>query len=152
VWLGVGLIAVLVVTSSTFGVGGALQDVSFGAMKATAAPAGNQTVHGGFGDLRVDASSFRGPGTLTVESVVGRTIVTFGSSAPPADLQVDARLLAGQICVDGRRVASRVGASYQGPYSQGPTPSGTPAGTGETVLKVHQVFGLIQIGQQGCAP
>ena len=89
VWLGVGLIAILVATSSTFGVGGALQDVSVGTMHATAPAAGDHTIHGGLGDLRVDASAFTGPGTLTVESVAGQTIITAGAGQLPANLEVD---------------------------------------------------------------
>jgi hypothetical protein len=145
VLVGVGLIAVLVLTSSAFGVAGVLGDVSFGSMSATAAP-GDTTIHGGFGDLRVNAAGFTS-GTLTVKSVAGQTFVS-GSGpggALPEDLQVDARVVAGQICFNGQRVADGVGASWH----SAPTP---PPASGPYALDVHQVFGQIQIGSRGCSP
>lgn len=119
-------------------------------MHATAPAAGDHTIHGGLGDLRVDASAFTGPGTLKVESVAGQTLITAGVGQLPANLDVNAKVLAGEICVDGRRVASGVGASYQGTLDGHVTGSGASATTGNPQLDVHQVFGQIQIGQQGC--
>lgn len=148
VWLGVGLIAALVATSSTFGLGGALDSVSFGnksvSSQAGALPAG--TVHGGFGNLMVDLSSATGSGTVKVVSVAGNTTVEVPTSAT---VRVDARVVAGRICVGGRDVADGVGAQYHGQYHDGQPSSG--ATTSSVVLDVHQVFGQILVGGQGCA-
>ena len=88
VWLGIGLIGVLVATSSTFGLGGALDSVSFGNKTVTAQggalPSG--TVHGGFGNLVVDLSHATKAGTVKVVSVAGNTTVQV-----PANATVDRR-------------------------------------------------------------
>jgi len=142
VWLGAGLIVVLVATSSTFGLGGALNSVSFGTKNVIAQgalPTG--TVHGGFGNLNVNLSSATTSGTVKVVSVAGNTTVT----PPPGDtIDIDARVGAGQICLNGTSVASGVAAQYQQTL-----PGATP--TNPTVtLDVHQVFGQIVIGTPGC--
>jgi hypothetical protein len=139
IWLGAGLVAVLVATSSTFGVGDALQSVQFGNMTSTPNPAA--TVHGGFGNLTVDASRLGAGDTIKVDSVAGNTVI----DGLPQDVpvRVDARVLAGQICVYGRTASNGVGASTNQTYA--------PAGTGGApiTLDVHQVFGQIGIGA-GC--
>ena len=153
IWLGIGLISVLVLTSSTAGVAGALQDVSFGNTDVTAAP-GTSTVHGGFGNLRVDASGFA-TGTLTVKSIAGETVVTgagTGGAIPP-NFTVDAHVVAGRICVDGQRVADGVGASWRRPAtSNATTPTGGASPATGATIDVHQVFGQIQVGSPGCTP
>jgi hypothetical protein len=136
VWLGGGLIILLVATSSTFGVGGAFGDVSLGNSTLTALPSGG-TIHGGFGNVRVDASHWSS-GTLHVESVAGETYV---ENVPPG-VQVRARVLAGQICAYGTDRSDGVGAQWSNP----------PATSASTlILDVHQVFGQIVIGGRGCA-
>jgi hypothetical protein len=138
VWLGVGLIALLVATSSTFGIGNAFSSVSFGNKTATVAGATGGVIHGGFGDLTVNVQKIPAGKTLKVVSVAGQTIVDL---PPHANFSVDARVLAGQICVNGRDVAHGVGASYHGP---------TPASGPTLTLDVHQMFGQIVIGGRGC--
>jgi hypothetical protein len=139
IWLGAGLVAVLVATSATFGVGDALQSVQFG--NVTATPNSGATVHGGFGNLTVDASNLHAGDSLKVQSVAGNTVI----DNLPRDVlvHVDARVLAGQICVSGRNVSNGVGASANQTYA----PQG--AGGGTINLDVHQVFGQIGIGS-GC--
>jgi hypothetical protein len=137
VWLGIGLIAVLLATSATFGVGGAFGSVSFGHMTAT--PIGSQVVHGGFGKLQVDASGLDHGQVLQVDSVAGETDVELPADVP---VEVNARVLAGQICIDGQSVAAGVGATATRLVDPGPQ---TPV-----QLDVHQVAGLIQIGGSGC--
>jgi Cell wall-active antibiotics response 4TMS YvqF len=147
VWLGIGLIGVLVVTSSAFGLGGALDSVSFGNKTVTAQggalPTG--TVHGGFGNLVVDLTRANTAGSVKVVSVAGNTTVRL-----PADATVDldARVVAGQICVNGKEVSSGVGAQDHGDVQPG-SPATAPGPT--ITLHVHQVFGQIFIGTAGCA-
>jgi hypothetical protein len=135
VWMGAGMIAVLVATSSTFGIGGALHDISFGNNTVTATSA--RTVHGGFGDLTVDASSMTN-GTLDVESVAGQVLVKLEQQIP---VIVNARVLAGQICVDGKAVSSGVGASVNQTFGKQPA----------ITVDVHEVFGQVVIGTPGCS-
>jgi hypothetical protein len=151
VWLGAGMLLVLIATSSTFGTAGALQDVSFGNMGST--PSKSQTVHGGFGNLTVDASKL-GPGdTLTVDSVAGRTLI----DNLPANtaVKVNARVLAGQICLNGNNVADGISASISGrPFTTPPAPgTGLPGATNPDpiTLNVHQVAGQILVGGSGCS-
>jgi hypothetical protein len=139
IWLGAGLIAVLVATSTTFGVGSALQSVQFGNTSEIANP--GTTVHGGFGNLTVDASRLTGGSTLKVASVAGNTVVDALPQGVP--VHVDARVLAGHICVFGRTASNGVGASTSQTYSP-PGASGDPI-----TLDVHQVFGQISVGP-GC--
>jgi hypothetical protein len=138
-WLGAGLVAVLVATSSTFGIGNALQSVQFGNMSST--PPTGATVHGGFGNLTVQASHMVGGDTVHIDSVAGNTVVTELPKLVP--VHVNARVLAGQICVFGHNAGNGVGANT----NQTVTPSGA-SGTPIT-LDVHQVFGQISIGD-GC--
>ena len=154
VWLGAGMVVALVATSSAFGIDGALQDVSFGTMNRTASA--NHTVHGGFGNLVVDASNL-GPGdTLNVDSVAGQT--TIQNLPANTDVTVDARVLAGQICVDGSDASNGVGASASRHFTTPQVPNGaTPsnpaslAATEPITVNVHQVFGQIVVGGPGCS-
>lgn len=147
VWLGIGLIGVLVVTSSAFGLGGALDSVSFGNKTVTsqggALPTG--TVHGGFGNLIVDLSTADKAGSVKVVSVAGDTTVNLPSTAT---VDVDARVVGGQICLNGRDVSDGLGAQYHADVP----PSRSTTGPAQTItLHVHQVFGQILINGTGCA-
>ena len=154
VWLGAGLVAALVATSSAFGIDGALQDVSFGTMNRTASA--NNTVHGGFGNLTVDASNLRPGNTLTVDSVAGQT--TIDNLPGNTYVAVNARVLAGQICVNGNRASSGVGASASREFDTTPPgPDGSALSRGTALdssqlitVDVHQVFGQVVVGTQGC--
>ena len=144
VWLGAGLVAALVATSSAFGIDGALQDVSFGTMNRTATA--NHTVHGGFGNLVVDASNLVPGDTLNVDSVAGQT--TIKNLRTGTNVTVDARVLAGQICVNGNNASSGVGASASRRFNT----SSLPNDPGEPItIDVHQVFGQIVVGSSGCS-
>jgi hypothetical protein len=137
VWLGIGLIAVLVSTSTTFGLGSAVRHVSFGNKSETVTTNG-QTVYGGFGNLTVDATRLGSGQKLTVNSVAGNVTVQL---PPNAHLTVNAHALAGHVCVDGFD-SSGVGAQVQR----------TIPGTGpDLTLDVHESFGQITVGSQGCA-
>jgi hypothetical protein len=153
VWLGAGMVVALVATSSAFGIDGALQDVSFGTMNRTATA--NHTVHGGFGNLVVDASNLTAGDTLIVDSVAGQTTIHL---PPNTGVTVDARVLAGQICVNGRNASDGVGASVSRHITT-PLPNGLPASGSNTLaasgapitVNVHQVFGQIDVGFAGCS-
>ncbi len=100
-------------------------------------------MHGGFGNLAVDLSGATSSGTVKVVSVAGNTTLKLPAEA--TTVNVDARVVAGQICVNGRDVADGLGAQYHAP-----SPAAT--GPGPTItLHVHQVFGQILIGGTGCA-
>jgi hypothetical protein len=148
VWLGVALIAILVATSSTYGFGGTLNSINFG-NKNTPATVGS-TVHGGFGNLTVDLPPVSQDSTIKVVSVAGRILIIPPAGSTPAsnyNVAVDARVAAGQICVDGRDAASGVAARAQRLLTVG-----SPTPTSPTLhLDVHQVFGQILIGGQGCS-
>ncbi|MGH9114934.1 MAG: hypothetical protein ACRDWW_03800 [Acidimicrobiales bacterium] len=136
VWLGLGLVVALFATSSAFGLGSGASDLSFG-NRGVRAVAG-QTVHGGFGDLQVNASDLHSGDSLEVASVAGKVAVQL---PPGTAVSVDARLVAGQICVNGHDVADGPHAQYRD----------TIDGTGPPLeLNVHEVFGQIQIGTPGC--
>ncbi|MGH9056888.1 MAG: hypothetical protein ACRDYY_13665 [Acidimicrobiales bacterium] len=138
IWLGVGLVIALFATSSAFGLGSGASDLSFGNRSVALDAASSHTVHGGFGNLTVNASKLQGGDSLEVASVAGRVAVQL---PPGTAVSVDARLVAGQICVDGADVAD-------GPHAQYHS---TTNGTGPPVnLDVHEVFGQIQIGALGC--
>ncbi len=144
VWLGIGLIAVLIATSTTFGLGGGLDSVSFGNKTVTAQsgapPSG--TVHGGFGNLTVDLSSATKSGSVKVVSIAGQTFIDL---PPNVAGTVDARAFAGQICLNGQEVSQGVDPQYHGRLT-----TGTGSGP-DITLQVHQMFGQIDIGGQGCA-
>jgi hypothetical protein len=145
VWLGVGLIALLVATSSTFGIGNALSSVSFGNKSVTVSAPPTGVIHGGFGDLTVNVSNAPLMNeTLKVVSVAGRMIIDTPSTTgiPPYNVAVKARVVGGQICVNGKDVAHGVGVDYHSP---------TPApGAPILTLDVRQMFGQILINGQGC--
>jgi len=151
VWMGAGMIALLVATSSTFGIGGALQDISFGGMSHT--PLAGQTVHGGFGSLTVDASKLSRGGNLTIDSVAGQISVT--KLPPHSAVTVNARVLAGQICVNGKTSSNGVGASTSNDTFT--TANAAPGAVASNrspptiTLNVHEVFGQIVIGTPGCS-
>jgi hypothetical protein len=138
VWLGAGLIAVLVATSSTFGIGSALDSVSFGNRTVVATAPGQ--IHGGLGNLTVDASAMH-PGTYKIVSVAGQTFV---DNLPSNDrVHVDARVVAGQICINGVDAGNGVGPQVR----QDLGPPNAPT----INLNVRQMFGQVQIGTRGCA-
>jgi hypothetical protein len=151
IWLGAGMLVVLVATSSTFGTAGALRDISFGNTGST--PFKSQTVHGGFGNLTVNATELAPGDTLTVDSVAGRTFIQNLPWNTP--VTVNAKVLAGQICVNGRDAADGVSASVSGDnFTTPPAPGTGLTGTSRTdpiTLNVHQVFGQILVGDSGCS-
>jgi hypothetical protein len=102
-------------------------------------------VHGGFGNLAVDLSKASQSGSVNVVSVAGNTTVTLPANAT---VNVDARVVGGQICLNGRDVSDGLGAQYHTHLQ----PGATAVGTGPTIaLHVHQVFGQILIDGTGCA-
>jgi hypothetical protein len=135
VWLGAAMILVLIATSSTFGVTNAF---SFG--NTGAQPSQSGTIHGGFGNVTVNASHLTPGDTVKIQSVAGQTFV---NSLPAGDtIQVNAHVFAGQICVNGQSVSSGIGAST----------NQTLPGTGTPItLDIHQVFGQVMVGSPGCA-
>lgn len=139
VLLGAVLVVGLFATSTSFGVAGALSHLSFGSSRTTAAPAGG-TVYGGFGQLTVDASRVHPGAVIRVEGVAGNTYVQLG---PGQSATVDARVLAGRICIDGRDRASGVGA-ISGPVA---VPS---AGSPTVTIDIRQLAGSIEVGRKGC--
>lgn len=162
VLLGAAMIVVLVATSATFGVQGALGHISFGNMARAAT--GPQPVYGGFGNLTVDATGTTSP-DVVVQSIAGRTVIL---TPPDRLLIVDARVTAGQICVEGQAVAAGFGASVSqsfkptsspatlaGGPAPGSVPNASPGGatsTGQAVtVTVHQLLGRILIDGQGCS-
>jgi hypothetical protein len=146
VWLGAALIVILVATSTTFGFGGALNSVSFGNKTVTATP--GSTVHGGFGDLTVNLPAVTKSDTIKVMSVAGRILVNPPSGSRAAyNVSVQARVLGGQICVNGRDVAHGVDAQNQQRLTIGNPSANSPTLT----LDVHQVAGQVLIGDPGCS-
>jgi hypothetical protein len=143
VWFGVGLIALLVATSTTFGVAGALNSISFGSKNVTVAGPTNGVIHGGFGDLTVNVSNVpKADETLKIVSVAGRTIVNTPPAIANYDVVVKGRVVGGQICIEGTDVADGVAAQFH-------SPSATRSPT--LTLDVHQMFGQILINGQGCS-
>jgi hypothetical protein len=147
VWLGAALIVVLIATSSTFGLGGALSSVSFG-NKSVPATVGS-TVHGGFGNLTVTLPSQVHSGdTIKVASVAGNILVK-----PPASVNVpyrvivNARVFGGQVCANGVNVDDGLGVHTRPTFDVGQPGAGAPT----LNLDVHQVFGQILIDRPGCA-
>jgi hypothetical protein len=147
IWLGVGLIAVLIASSSTFGLGGAFSSVTFGNKTVVATP--DSTVHGGFGDLTVTLPATVSPGnSIKVASVAGRIIVNLPHQPATYNVDVKSRVFAGQICVNGNNAADGVGASNEQTIKpDAPLAPGAPT----LNLDVHQMFGQILINGQGCA-
>jgi Protein of unknown function, DUF417 len=147
VWFGAGLIVVLMATSSSFGVGGALNDVSFGDKTVTAA--NGQKIHGGFGNLSVDASKLQTGQTINVSSVAGEMVVK--NLPPDVPLTLNGHVVAGQICVYGRDVGNGVGVDVNQTFQPNSSAQVTaPAAVNPITIDAHQVFGQIRIGTQGC--
>jgi hypothetical protein len=147
VWLGAALILVLIATSSTFGLGGAFNSVSFGNKTVTATA--NSTVHGGFGNLTVTLPQTVHPGdTIKVASVAGRILVNPPpqASQTPYRVAVDGRVFAGQICANGQNADDGVNAHAQPTFSVGQPKDDSPT----LHLGVHQMFGQIVINGPGC--
>ena len=151
VWLGAALVGVLVATSSTFGLGGALDSVTFGnksvSAQAGALPTG--TVHGGFGNLVVDLSTATASGTVKVVSVAGNTTVKVPADAAvrrrrPGRCRPDLRQRSGR----RRRRGGPVPRPDLPPAGVRPRPDARPR---PSSCDVHQVFGQIFIGGSGCA-
>lgn len=140
--LGVVMVVVLFATSSTFGVPGALSHMSFGDMTATARS--GSTVYGGFGKLTVDATGVGPGGTVHVESIAGLTDIEVPDGVA---LTVDAKVLAGQVCIHGRTYTSGIGAST-GQVTWQPPASAVPFRP--ITVDVHQSLGQIRIGSESC--
>lgn len=135
VWLGAGMILVLIVTSSSFGVGNAISHMSFG--NQSIAPIGSQTINGGFGNLTVDLSNVKPGSTLNIDSIAGETII----NNPPQNLRVDAHVAAGQIC----------GAALPNQSSGLGVSVSTGSQSVSTIdLNIHQVFGQVVVGKNNC--
>jgi hypothetical protein len=145
VWLGVGLIVVLVATSSTFGLGSSLSSVSFGDMSRTIAlgqPAPG-AIHGGFGDLTVKLNGDLAHNeTLKVVSLAGQTTVDVPEN-PGYNITYDAKVVGGQICADGTP-SNGLNAHSRGTI--GPIVAGAPT----VNLDIRQMFGQVVIGSGGC--
>ena len=131
--LGGVLVVGLLATSATFGVNGALSHMSIGNMNPTVSAQGG-TVYGGLGQLTVHAQALNPGSTLKVESIAGETDI---SLPPGATVDVNAKVLAGQVCVAGHPSSSGVGADYVGTAESG---SGLPI-----TLDVHQLAGQVMI-------
>jgi hypothetical protein len=148
VWLGVGLILVLVATSSAFGLGSSLNSISFGNMSrpvvlGSSAPG---VVHGGFGNLTVTLSSNPAENeTLKVVTLAGQTTVDLPRNRQ-YNVAYDARVVGGQICVDGERPSNGLNVHSHGTIHSSPKPLNPPTLT----LDVKQMFGQIVIGDGGC--
>jgi len=136
VWLGGAMIVVLIATSSTFGVG---SGISFG--NTLAHPTSSGTIHGGFGNLTVDATNLTPGSTVDIQSIAGQTYVKNVPS--DATVQVNAHVFAGQICVNGQNMSSGVSAATSTAY-------GT-TGPDELTFNIHQAFGQVFVGNQNCS-
>ena len=138
VWLGAGLIVVLIATSTTFGIAGALDHLSFGNQSPTVTELKGQTVYGGFGNLTVKVPD-GAAGTLKVEGIAGNSTLQL-----PADayVTVQSHVTAGQICINGQDVGDGVGAQHTQVIGHG---FGPPPVT----IDVHQMFGQIIVASPG---
>jgi hypothetical protein len=147
VWLGAALIAVLVATSSTFGLGGALSSVTFG-NKSVPATVGS-TVHGGFGNLTVTLPSrVQSGATIKVASVAGNIFIKPPATmSEPYHVSVNARVFGGQVCMNGSSTDKGLGVHTQPAFNVGQPGPNSPT----LNLDVHQVFGQILINGEGCA-
>lgn len=139
VFAGAALILVLVATSNTFGAGSGTSGLSFGNKVVHYVQAG-QTVQGGFGNLTVDASNLSAGQKITVENIAGNIKVTLPTELP---VRVDARVLAGVICINGRNAGSGVDASAHQDLPGEP-------GVAPVILDVHEASGRILVGPGGC--
>jgi hypothetical protein len=150
VWLGAALIVVLIATSSTFGLGGALSSVSFGNKSQPATP--GKTVHGGFGNLTVALPAQLHPGgPIKVTSVAGKIDIEPPNPTLPVPVPyhvaVNARVFAGQICANGTNQSDGLSASSHQTFDVGPADKNSPT----LNLDVRQMFGQILINGPGCA-
>ena len=136
VFTGAALILVLIATSTTFGEPGTAA-LTFGNRAVAVRPTG-QRVDGGFGNLSVDASALRPGGKLTISNVAGNVRVIL---PPGVAAHVEARVLAGEVCIYGRNAGSGVGASVSRDI-----PGSSPA----VVVDVHEASGQIIVGPGGC--
>jgi hypothetical protein len=143
-WLGIGLVVVLIGTSRSFGVSSGVDHVSFGT-KTVVAQAGGQ-INGGFGDLTVDATNLTNGGHITVSNITG----TLRISIPGDTLtNVNAKMVAGQICAAGKHQSDGVGAST---HVQIPPTAPTVAASPPILnIDVHESFGEILVGGSGCS-
>lgn len=137
-WVGAGMVVALIAVSSTLGIAGSLDHLSFGTMQQTARPGG--TVYGGFGNLTVDATSVPAGSSVTVESAAGETRIT---TPPGVPVELHARVLAGQVCVYGSPEAQGLEAGVDQLFG-----SGTAAAP--LTLTVHQMAGQVIIDGGGC--
>jgi hypothetical protein len=147
VWLGGALIVLLIATSSTFGLGGALSSVSFGNKSVTATP--GTTVHGGFGNLEVTLpAQLHSGGTIKVTSVAGKILVEPPVPSPQTayHVAVNARVFAGQICANGANQNDGLSASSHPTFDVGAATKSSPT----LNLDVRQMFGQILINGSGC--
>jgi DUF4097 and DUF4098 domain-containing protein YvlB len=103
--------------------------------------------------LTVDASKLSRGGNLTIDSVAGQISVT--KLPPHSAVTVNARVLAGQICVNGKTSSNGVGASTSNDTFT--TANAAPGNVASNrspptiTLNVHEVFGQIVIGTPGCS-
>lgn len=125
--VGVVLVVGLFATSSSFGVTGALSHLTVGQNTVIAKP--GQTVYGGVGQLTVKASNLPPGSTVLVQTIAGETFVSTGQN-----VAVNAHVLAGQICFDGKTVGSGIGATYT-----------KVIGTKPVTIEIKQLAGQIAI-------
>lgn len=140
VFAGVALILVLVATSNTFGAGSGASGLSFGNKAVTVVGSGH-TVQGGFGNLTVDASQLLPGQEVTVKNIAGNIDIKL---APDVPAHVDAKVLAGQICINGRDAGNGLDASA---HQNIP---GTP-GVAPVKIDVNEASGRIVVGPGGCS-
>ena len=134
---GGALILVLIATSDTFGAGSG-SALTFGNKNVPVVQPG-QTIQGGFGNLDVNASNLSAGQAITVKNIAGNIRIT----PPPGELvEIHAKVLAGEICVNGRNVGSGVDASAN--VREGTSP-GPPV-----VINAHEASGQIIVGTGGC--
>lgn len=136
VFAGAALILVLIATSTTFGEPGTAA-LTFGNQVVNVPPAG-QKIEGGVGNLTVEPSALRPGAKVTVSNVAGKVRILLPAGVAA---HIDARVLAGEICVDGRNAGSGVGASVSRDI-----PGSTPA----VVIDVHETSGQIVVGPGDC--
>ncbi|HMC38032.1 MAG TPA: hypothetical protein VKI19_00120 [Acidimicrobiales bacterium] len=136
VLVGAVLIVGLFATSSSFGVNGALANMSIGSTSPIV-PAHGGNFYGGFGRLNVDAGQVLPGSTVRVESLAGETFITV-----PANAVIHGKVLTGQICIAGGPVSDGVGATLNA--SLGVTSPDT------VDVEIHQLAGEVVINGQGC--
>lgn len=138
VFAGGALILVLIATSSTFGAGSG-SAMSFGNRTVPSVQPG-ETIQGGFGNLDVNASNLVAGQSVTVKNIAGNIRINIPQDVP---VRIDAKVLAGQICVNGKDVASGVDASRR--LTVGPSLPVAPV-----VINAHEASGQVIVGSGGC--